>query len=445
MKKLERLQKILAQAGIASRRKCEELIISGQVEVNGVPVTTLGAKADPEEDVITVGGKPIVSENKLYIMLNKPKGVITSASDPQGRKVVSDFLTGIKQRVYPIGRLDYDTEGLLLLTNDGEFANLLTHPKHHVPKTYWATVKGVPHGDKLDKLRKGIELEDGMTSPAEVEYQDIEPSDKESTIRITIYEGRNRQVRRMFDAIGHPVIRLKRVKFGELGLQNLKRGGWRPLKPHEVQELLQEAAKAEGKSSYVPSGKPATKPEWKPKPKPKHLTASGDKNHSNGQKEGGSETGRKPFRSKQASNAAATTGSRKGKRSRQSYAESVLGAAAATQGKGKPSAGVSSSTRAGSRSAGKGPAKGPSASAGKTGTGAGARVNDRSTGRGSERSVGASRSGESAAGRNAGRNTGRSSERPAGRGASRSSEWTTERPSGRPSTSGGRRSHKIHK
>ncbi|GMK37902.1 hypothetical protein PCCS19_09560 [Paenibacillus sp. CCS19] len=308
MKKLERLQKILAQAGIASRRKCEELILTGQVEVNGVQVTTLGAKADPNEDVITVNGKPIETEAKLYIMLNKPKGVITSASDPQGRKVVSDFLSGIKQRVYPIGRLDYDTEGLLLLTNDGEFANLLTHPKHHVPKTYLASVDGVPHGEKLDQLRKGVELEDGMTAPAEVEYQDIHPENKESTIRITIYEGRNRQVRRMFDAVGHPVTRLKRVKFGELGLQNLKRGGWRPLTPKEVAELRAEAAKAEGKENPIASNRNGKKPEWKPKPKPKGLKEASVSEAAEG---------RKPERAKASSRPA-------NGRSRKSYAEAVI-------------------------------------------------------------------------------------------------------------------------
>ncbi|XEC92791.1 pseudouridine synthase [Paenibacillus tarimensis] len=241
---MERLQKILAQAGVASRRKCEELIEAGQVQVNGKTVTTLGAKANPAEDVITVNGKPIRSEKKLYLMLNKPKGVITSAKDPEGRKVVSDFLPGIKERVYPVGRLDYDTEGLLLLTNDGEFANLLTHPKHHVPKTYLATVKGVPHGTSLEKLAQGIQLEDGMTAPAEVEYHDVDPEKKQSTITITIHEGRNRQVRRMFDAISHPVIRLKRIRFGELGLQNLKRGTYRHLTPQEVKELLDIARKS---------------------------------------------------------------------------------------------------------------------------------------------------------------------------------------------------------
>jgi len=243
VKTLERLQKILAAAGVASRRKCEELIMAGQVQVNGETVTTLGAKADPAVDVITVNGKRIKSESKLYLMLNKPKGVITSAKDPQGRKIVSDYLPGIKERVYPVGRLDYDTEGLLLLTNDGEFANLLTHPSHHVPKTYLATVKGVPHGSDLEKLQKGVMLEDGMTAPAEVEYHDVDPDNKQATISITIYEGRNRQVRRMFDAISHPVVRLKRIKFGELGLQGLPRGKYRHLTPKEIQELRAAAVK----------------------------------------------------------------------------------------------------------------------------------------------------------------------------------------------------------
>ena len=238
---MERLQKILAQAGVASRRKCEELIASGQVEVNGETVTELGTKADPTQDIITVNGKPIRNEKKVYLMLNKPKGVITSAADPEGRKIVTDYLKGIKERVYPVGRLDYDTEGLLLLTNDGEFANLLTHPKHHVPKTYWATVKGVPHGTELDKLKQGIMLEDGMTHPAEVEYKDVDTEKNESVISITIYEGRNRQVRRMFEAISHPVIRLKRISFGDLLLQNLKRGVYRHLTKDEVEGLIKMA------------------------------------------------------------------------------------------------------------------------------------------------------------------------------------------------------------
>lgn len=238
---MERLQKILAQAGIASRRKCEDLIVAGKVEVNGEVVTTLGTKADPDQDIITVSGRPISNEKKVYLVMNKPKGVITSASDPEGRKIVSDYLRGIKERVYPVGRLDYDTEGLLLLTNDGEFANLLTHPKHHVPKTYMATVKGVPHGSDLDKLKAGIMLDDGMTSPAEVEYKDIDTAKNEATISITIHEGRNRQVRRMFEAISHPVIKLKRISFGDLLLQNLKRGLFRHLTKDEIEDLIKLA------------------------------------------------------------------------------------------------------------------------------------------------------------------------------------------------------------
>jgi 23S rRNA pseudouridine2605 synthase len=240
---VERLQKILANAGVASRRKCEELISAGKVAVNGEVVTELGAKADPEVDVITVLGRPIKKENKIYIMLNKPKGVITSVSDPQGRSVVTDYLKDIKERLYPVGRLDYDSEGLLLLTNDGELAHKLTHPRHHVPKTYHATVERVPHGKDLEKLQRGIKLEDGMTAPADVEYHDIDPDGKFATISITIREGRNRQVRRMFDAIHHPVTRLKRISFGGLFLNNLQRGKHRKLSAEELAKL-QEAADA---------------------------------------------------------------------------------------------------------------------------------------------------------------------------------------------------------
>jgi 23S rRNA pseudouridine2605 synthase len=236
----ERLQKVLANAGVASRRKCEELITAGKVTVNGEVVTALGAKADPAVDVITVSGRSIKKENKLYIMFNKPKGVITSVSDPQGRSVVTDYLKEIKERLYPVGRLDYDSEGLLLLTNDGDLAHKLTHPSHHVPKTYHATVERVPHGNALEKLQKGIKLEDGVTAPAQVEYHDIDPEGKFATIAITIHEGKNRQVRRMFDAIHHPVIRLKRISFGGLFLNNLQRGKHRKLTAEELGKL-QEA------------------------------------------------------------------------------------------------------------------------------------------------------------------------------------------------------------
>ncbi len=238
---MERLQKVLAEAGVASRRKCEEYITAGRVQVNGEVVTTLGVKVDPAQDQIKVDGRAINQQRKIYVLLNKPKGVITSATDPGGRKVVTDFLQGIEERVYPVGRLDYDTEGLLLLTNDGEFAHLLTHPKHHVPRTYQATVKGVPHGSVLDKLREGVQLEDGMTSPAEVEYADINPQKNETVVEITIYEGRNRQVRRMFESVTFPVIRLKRIQFGPIFLTGVPRGKYRHLAPDEIKALKDAA------------------------------------------------------------------------------------------------------------------------------------------------------------------------------------------------------------
>jgi len=254
----ERLQKVLANAGIASRRKCEELITAGKVMVNGEVVTELGVKADPTVDVITVSGKPIKKEKKIYIMFNKPKGVITSVSDPQGRSVVTDYLKEIKERLYPVGRLDYDSEGLLLLTNDGDLAHKLTHPSHHVPKTYHATVERVPHGNALEKLQSGIKLEDGMTAPAEVEYHDIDPEGKFATIAITIHEGRNRQVRRMFDAIHHPVTRLKRISFAGLFLNNLQRGKHRNLSVEEL-GMLQEIAA--GVESSIASTNPSSSTE----------------------------------------------------------------------------------------------------------------------------------------------------------------------------------------
>ncbi|MFD0867740.1 putative 16S pseudouridine synthase [Chlamydia abortus] len=241
---MERLQKVLAQAGVASRRKCEEYITAGRVEVNDAVVTHLGVKVDPEQDEIKVDGRAIRLQKKMYLLFNKPRGVITSVKDPEGRKVVTDFLKGIKERVYPVGRLDYDTEGLLLLTNDGEFANLLTHPKYHLPRTYLATVKGVPHGTVLEQLQQGVELDDGPTAPAEVEYHDIDPEKNQTVIQITIYEGRNRQVRRMFEAVHFPVLKLKRIQFGPILLAGLPRGKYRHLDKHEVEALKAAALRS---------------------------------------------------------------------------------------------------------------------------------------------------------------------------------------------------------
>lgn len=233
-----RLQKVLADAGIASRRKSEDIILAGRVEVNDKIVTTLGTKVDPDVDFIKVDGKPIRAEKKVYILFHKPKGVITTTHDPEGRRIVTDLIKGIEERLVPVGRLDYDTEGLLLLTNDGHFVNVLTHPKYEIPKVYHATVNGVPHGDVLERLRQGIKLDDGMTYPAEVEYVDVEPDHSQSIIAMTIHEGRNRQVRRMFDAVSFPVQRLRRVQLGDLTLHGVGRGRYRHLTTKEVNALL---------------------------------------------------------------------------------------------------------------------------------------------------------------------------------------------------------------
>ncbi|EAX46547.1 pseudouridine synthase [Thermosinus carboxydivorans Nor1] len=233
----ERLQKILSQAGIASRRAAEKLILDGRVAVNGKIITELGAKVDWPRDRVTVDGKPIAAEAPVYILLNKPKGVITSLKDPRGRKTVIDLLKDVPERVYPVGRLDYNTEGLLLLTNDGDLTHALTHPSHEIKKTYVSKIAGLPNEEQLDRLRAGIKLSDGMTSPAAVRLLDFDPVKQVAVVEITIHEGRNRQVRRMFEAIGHPVKSLKRTKYAFLTLTGLKRGEYRRLTPDEVASL----------------------------------------------------------------------------------------------------------------------------------------------------------------------------------------------------------------
>ncbi|MCI1693040.1 pseudouridine synthase [Aneurinibacillus aneurinilyticus] len=234
---MERLQKIMAQAGVASRRKCEELIVSGRVKVNGVTIQELGYKADAVRDEIEVDGKKIARENHVYFLLNKPTGYITSVTDPQGRKTVLDLMKGIEERIYPVGRLDYDTSGLLLLTNDGEFANRITHPRHELDKVYEATVRGRMEEDALIQLRQGIALEDGMTAPAGAVRLRFNEKSKTTLIRLTIHEGRNRQVRRMCEAVGHPVRKLKRVRLAFLTLEGVPEGGYRPLTAEEVARL----------------------------------------------------------------------------------------------------------------------------------------------------------------------------------------------------------------
>lgn len=233
---LERLQKIISAAGITSRRASEELILNGQVTVNGVVVTELGTKADPSVDTITVNGKPLkVSEERLYILLNKPTGYITALKDDQGRRLVTDLLKDVPERVYPVGRLDYNTEGLLLLTNDGEWANRLMHPRHEVEKEYHVRVRGKVLEQQLKRMADGVELEDGKTAPAVVRL--VKSGEQNDWISVAIHEGRNRQVRRMCEAVSLSVVRLKRIRYGSLSLGNLRDGQFRYLTEAEVNEL----------------------------------------------------------------------------------------------------------------------------------------------------------------------------------------------------------------
>jgi 23S rRNA pseudouridine2605 synthase len=233
---MERLQKVIARAGVASRRKAEELIKQGRVKVNGKVVTELGLKVS-SSDQVEVNEIPIEKEEAVYFLLYKPRGVISSVHDEKGRKVVIDFFPGLKERVYPIGRLDYDTSGLLLLTNDGEFANLLMHPRNEIEKVYIAKIKGIPLKENLRKLETGIRLEDGKTAPAKVKMLSADKKKQTAIVEIIIHEGRNRQVRRMFEAIGHEVMKLKRERYGFLTLNGLKPGEARELSPHEVKQL----------------------------------------------------------------------------------------------------------------------------------------------------------------------------------------------------------------
>jgi len=241
----ERLQKVIARLGIASRRHAEEMIIKGLVKVNGQVVTELGTKVT-DTDIIEVKGRKISPEKQkpfVYYLLNKPEGVITSASDPQHRKTVLDLVRSqVKERVFPVGRLDYDTRGLLLLTNDGELTYRLTHPSYKVEKTYRAMLNGLISDQALNKLKNGVRLEDGLTSPAKiVQVKRIKKGNYQSIVELTIHEGRNRQVRRMFDAVGFPVFYLERIAFGPLRLDSkLKPGEFRPLSAAEVKSLKKE-------------------------------------------------------------------------------------------------------------------------------------------------------------------------------------------------------------
>lgn len=239
----QRLQKIIAEAGIASRRKAEEIIKEGRVTVNG-KVAAIGMKADPAKDHIKVNRRLLIRpEKKVYFIFNKPRVVVTSLSDPQERQTVGDFLKGIRQRVYPVGRLDYDSEGMLLLTNDGEFAHAVLHPAKRISKTYLVKVKGVLKEEELEKLRRGIRLDRTVTAPAKVKQ--VRKTENNSWIEITIYEGKKRQIRRMLERVGHQVIRLIRIRINGLEMGGVKPGTYRHLSAEEMKEITRELGTGE--------------------------------------------------------------------------------------------------------------------------------------------------------------------------------------------------------
>jgi pseudouridine synthase len=237
----ERLQKLIATAGLASRRHAEQLIEAGNVTVNGQVITTLGAKADPEKDHIKVRGRlinPLLKgREKVYVLLNKPRGYLSSVSDPEGRPLVTELVPESLGRLHPVGRLDFNTEGLLILTNDGELTNYVTAARNNVSKIYEVKVKGVPPENSIERLRRGVLLDDGVrTKPAKIER--LEDRDTNSWFQVTLHEGRNQQIRKMFDAIGHSVIKLRRVQIGSLRDDDMPIGAYRMLTPREVTRLM---------------------------------------------------------------------------------------------------------------------------------------------------------------------------------------------------------------
>ena len=237
----QRLQKLIAEAGIASRRHAEELIAAGEVTVNGKVITEPGTKADASKDHIKVKGKLInprlAKREKVYVLLNKPKGYLSSVSDPDGRPLVTELLPASLGRIYPVGRLDFNTEGLLLLTNDGEFTNFITSARNRVEKIYEAKVKGLPPEGSLQRIRRGITLDDGTkTAPAKITK--VNETASNAWFEVVLHQGKNQQIRRMFDSIGHSVVKLKRVRIGFLYDERLRPGEWRRLLPSEVQRFM---------------------------------------------------------------------------------------------------------------------------------------------------------------------------------------------------------------
>jgi 23S rRNA pseudouridine2605 synthase len=245
-----RLQKIIAGTGLASRRKAEALIAAGRVMVNGKTVTELGTKVDPVRDHVKVDGKHLsAAQPFVYLMLNKPKNVVSTLDDPGGRTTVKDYLRGVSVRVFPVGRLDFDSEGLMLLTNNGDLAQAMLHPRYHVPKTYLVKVKGVLTDEDIRSLEQGVRLEDGMTGPAQV--RKVRKIEANSWLEITIREGRKHQVKRMLESVGHPVIKLLRIRMGPLSLGDLQPGEFRFLTDREanaLRRLMEERAASVGET-----------------------------------------------------------------------------------------------------------------------------------------------------------------------------------------------------
>lgn len=246
---IERIQKILSRAGVTSRRKAEQMMLDGRVTVNGDQIKELGAKADLDKDHIKVDGKLVhPAKELLYIALNKPKGYVTTMSDPEGRPKVGDLLRGVHERVYPVGRLDFHSEGLLLMTNDGDFAQLLMKAGPELPKTYWVKIAGKPAEERLEKLRRGVSLDGRTTAPAKIRLLKDAPN---PWYEVVLIEGRQNQIRRMFARIGYLVEKLKRVRVGFLELGDLPLGGFRSLTPREVERLKR-----------AKTTKPADTPKW---------------------------------------------------------------------------------------------------------------------------------------------------------------------------------------
>jgi pseudouridine synthase len=238
----ERLQKVMAAAGVGSRRKCEELIAAGKVSVNGKIVDRLGARADPEKDEIRVDGKLVtLPDRNYYVLLNKPSGYTSTSFDPYAKKTVLQLVADVSASLHTVGRLDLDTEGLIILTNDGDLTYRLTHPSHEVGKTYVATVRGAVTEDNLQRLREGITLDDGKTAPAEAKLLNVSEDCRRSVVELVIHEGKKRQIRRMLMAVGHRVEHLIRTKIGSIGMGSLKAGEWRYLTDAEVKKLKKEA------------------------------------------------------------------------------------------------------------------------------------------------------------------------------------------------------------